>query len=65
MMQHTYGQDWNSYDSVKDIGTKDYRNITASNNLLMYIYSNEDGKTHVYDKTDRNTTQTSCSLQSN
>lgn len=59
----THGQDWTSYDSFQRLNSMDYRGIHADPNMLMYIYSNEDHKTHVYDKTDHNQTSPSCSLQ--
>lgn len=52
--------DWDAYDAVVNWGGT--RGITVDPNLLMYIYTNKDGKTYVYDKTDRNTTRLSCSL---
>jgi hypothetical protein len=54
------GHDWEAYDSFLALNT---RGIHADPNLLMYIYSNEDNKTHVYDKGDRQTTHSSCTLQ--
>jgi hypothetical protein len=55
------GRDWQSYDQLESwSGT---RGITVDDNALLWIYSNEDGKTHVYDNTDRETQYTSCSLQ--
>ena len=55
------GRDWSAYDAIRDWGG--VRGITVDPNLLLYIYSNEDHKTHVYDRTDKETTRTSCSLQ--
>jgi hypothetical protein len=63
-MRNPGGTDWLAYDSFLTIAQRNTRGITADPNMLMYIYTNEDMKTRVYDKTERNTTQTSCSLQS-
>lgn len=54
------GTDWLSYDSIIGFNSN---GITTDPNLLMYIYSNEDHNTHVYDKNDHNTTTTSCGLK--
>jgi hypothetical protein len=55
------GADWQAYSQLQSwAGT---RGITVDDNALLWIYSDEDGKTHVYDNTDRETQHTSCSLQ--
>lgn len=63
------GIDWTSFDQLVN-WNRDHdnahdlpRGITVDNNMLLYIYSNEDEKTHVYDKTDKGQTRPSCSLQ--
>lgn len=56
------GQDWSAYDQMVNYNGWP-RSITVDSNMLVYIYSNEDSKTHVYDNTDKNQTSTSCSLQ--
>jgi len=55
------GQDWTAYDQLRNWGGT--RGITVDQNLLQYVYTNEDGKTRVYDKTDKETQQASCTLQ--
>ncbi len=64
---HQDGDDWYRYDQMVN-GTINHgepldRGITVDGNLLLYIYSNQDHKTHVYDKTDKSQTTPSCSLQ--
>jgi hypothetical protein len=54
------GTDWEAYEAVRSWGGT--RGITVDQNLLMYIYTNEDRKTWVYDVTDKQTERTSCSL---
>ena len=39
------------------------RGITADPKMLIYIYSNQDWKTRVYDKDDKDTSEPECSLQ--
>lgn len=62
------GDDWRRYDELVNWNANhdaahDFQNgITVDTNLLLYIYSNEDQQTHVYDNTDKNQTSTSCSL---
>jgi hypothetical protein len=56
------GQDWTAYDQIVAL-TNLPNGISVDPNMLLYIYSNEDHKTHVYDKTDKSETTTSCSLQ--
>ena len=69
IMPSTYPSpnDWTSYGQLVNFNsdsdpTNLPRGITVDPNLLLYIYSNEDSKTHVYDSTDKNETATSCSL---
>jgi hypothetical protein len=62
-MQNPGGHDWLAYNSFLLGGDSNSRGITTDPNMLMYIFTNEDNKTRVYDKTDRNTTHPSCSLQ--
>lgn len=63
------GQDWDSYNTLVNwndnhpSSTDLPRGITVDHNMLLYIYSDQDHKTHVYDNTDKNQTSTSCSLQ--
>ena len=62
--QGGYTDDWMMYNQMVGmaVGTLP-RGITVDSNMLLYIYSDEDRKTHVYDKTDKNESRTSCSLQ--
>lgn len=53
------GKDWIAFDQFINLNT---RGITSDSNLLMYIVTNEDNKTRVYDNTDRNTQRKSCAL---
>lgn len=62
-MQNPGGHDWLAYNSFLLAGDNNSRGITTDANMLMYIFTNQDNKTRVYDKTDRNTTYPSCSLQ--
>lgn len=62
-MQHPGGRDWQAFDQFLAFHS---RGITTDPNMLMYIMADEAGdplKTYVYDKTDKNTTPHSCSLQ--
>ena len=59
------GFDWPHYNQLVD---QDHppnfgRGITADPNALLYIYTNQDHKTHVYDNTDKNQDGPSCALQ--
>lgn len=61
------GMDWDSYHELVDYN-RDHtidlpRGITVDQNLILYIYSNEDHKTHTYDNTDESQTSPSCTLQ--
>jgi hypothetical protein len=60
ILDGTTGTDWLAYSAIVALN---WHGITSDPNMLMYIYSKEDSKTHVYDKSDRNTTHPSCSLQ--
>jgi hypothetical protein len=62
-MRNPGGHDWRVFDNFLSVSDRNSQGISTDPNLLMYIYTNEDSKTRVYDKTDRNTTQKSCSLQ--
>jgi hypothetical protein len=65
-MQHPGGHDWQAFDSFLTVSDRNSRGITTDPNMLMYIMAHESGdplKTYVYDKTDKNTTHHSCSLQ--
>jgi len=62
-MQNPGGNDWPAYDNFLSVADRNSRGITTDPNLLMYIFTNEDSKTRVYDKTDHNTTHPSCTLQ--
>lgn len=55
--------DWENYDRLVNPPRPLPGGITADRNMLMYVYTNQDWKTRVYDKDDRSTTQPSCSLQ--
>jgi hypothetical protein len=53
--------DWDAYDALRDWGGT--RGITVDSKMLMYIYTNQDHTTRVYDKTDKGDTHPSCPLQ--
>ena len=55
------GEDWNAYEQMMNISLPN--GITVDPNMLLYIYTNEDNKTRVYDNTDKSQTSPSCSLQ--
>jgi hypothetical protein len=55
--------DWNTYAGLVESNTGLNRGITADPNMLMYVYTNEDWKTRVYDKDDRNIADVQCTLQ--
>jgi hypothetical protein len=63
------GKDWTAYDQIINWNrdhSSDHdlpRGITVDRSMLFYIYTDQDHKTHVYDKTDKNQTFASCSLQ--
>jgi hypothetical protein len=63
------GEDWDAYsqlinwNSTHSASNDLPRGITVDPNMLLYIYSDEDQKTRVYDNTDKNQTSGSCSLQ--
>lgn len=59
------GDDWPHYNQVTDQSHPPNfgRGITADANLLLYIYTNQDHKTHVYDNTDKNQITPGCALQ--
>jgi hypothetical protein len=62
------GDDWRRYDELVNFNNDSNpvnlpRGITVDQSMLLYIYSNEDHMTHVYDKTDKNQEHASCSLQ--
>lgn len=55
------GGDWDGYDAI--VGhTGLPRGITVDSNMLFWMVNAEDNKIRVYDKTDKNQTQASCSL---
>ena len=59
-----YQDDWMMYNSMVSIADGALpRGITVDQNLLLYIYTDEDHKTRVYDKTDKGDSQPSCPLQ--
>lgn len=60
------GDDWPHYNQLTDQGHPPNfgRGITADVNLLLYVYTNQDNKTHVYDNTDKNQITPGCALQS-
>jgi hypothetical protein len=57
--------DWARYERIMDVSSSGglERGITADRNMLLYVFTNETGKTHVYDRTDKNSERTGCSLQ--
>lgn len=59
------GDDWGHYNQLvdQDHAPNFGRGITADPNALLYIYTNKDHKTHVYDNTDKNQINPGCSLQ--
>jgi hypothetical protein len=63
------GDDWLSYDTLVNWNRRHDdahdlpRGITVDPNMLLWIYSNEDSKTHVYDNTDKNQDTPTCTLQ--
>jgi hypothetical protein len=55
------GGDWDAYDAI--VGhTGLPRGITVDSNMLLWMVNAEDNKIRVYDKTDKNQTQASCSI---
>lgn len=57
-------RDWNIYRLLIQANSPLLsRGITANPKMLMYIFSNEDWKTRVYDKNDQDGTQPECTLQ--
>jgi hypothetical protein len=63
------GVDWDRYNTLVN-WNRDHdtahdlpRGISVDRNMLLYVYSNQDSKTHVYDNTDKGQTNASCSLQ--
>lgn len=56
------GEDWYAYNTIANVSNLP-NNITVDPNMLLWIYTNEDGgSTHVYDKTDKNQVDsTNCS----
>lgn len=59
---HHQNGDWDQYDRILAL-TNLARGITIDPNLLLYIHTNEDNKTRVYDKTDKTSQSPTCSLQ--
>ncbi|NGM51797.1 hypothetical protein G5B46_19460 [Caulobacter sp. 602-2] len=55
------GGDWDQYNGLIN-STSLPRGITADPNMLLFIYTNEDGKVRAYDKTDEGTTTASCAV---
>ena len=55
------GGDWGAYDQIVS-HTGLPRGITVDSNMLLWVLNGEDDKIRVYDKTDKNQTQASCSL---
>lgn len=55
------GGDWDQYTSLVS-STSLPRGITADPNMLLFIYTNEDGSVRAYDKTDKNTNTASCAV---
>lgn len=54
------GGDWDQRDRLVEATLQ--RGITVDPNVLLYIQSNEDNKTRVYDKNDRDTRTRECAL---
>jgi hypothetical protein len=52
--------DWNAYDDLQSWGGA--RGITVDPNMLMFMYTNEDDQTRVYDNTDKTQTTASCAI---
>lgn len=57
------GVDWQKYEIMVGSDLNLPRGISVDKNMLLYIYTNEDRKTRVYDKTDKQQTKPSCPLQ--
>jgi hypothetical protein len=57
-------KDWNTYRQLVQANSPLLsRRITADPKMLMYVFSNQDWKTRVYDKNDMDSTAPQCSLQ--
>lgn len=54
--------DWDTYEDIEAMNPAQNRGISADPNMLMYVYTNQSNKTHVYDKNDRRTGHESCPL---
>ncbi|NGM51796.1 hypothetical protein G5B46_19455 [Caulobacter sp. 602-2] len=55
------GGDWDQYNALVNSTTLP-RGITADPNMLLFIYTNEDGSLRAYDKTDEDTETASCAV---
>lgn len=57
--------DWAGFDRIQSLSASGDlpRGITADTNKLFYILTDQDNKTRVYDKTDKNSERASCPLQ--
>lgn len=53
------GGDWDQRDSLVNKENLP-RGITVDQNLLLVLYTNQDDKTRIYDKTDKNKETPSC-----
>ena len=53
-------RDWHRYDNL--VGAALSRGITVDANLLLVLYTDQDDKTRIYDKNDKNTTNPSCAI---
>lgn len=58
-------RDWVGYSNIQELSSSGSlpRGITADANTLFYMLSDQNRKTYVYDRTDKNTKSASCSLQ--
>ena len=57
--------DWDGYEQILDLSSSAGlpRGITADSKMLLYVHTDQDDKTRVYDNTDKNQQSASCSLQ--
>jgi hypothetical protein len=62
--RYPYARDWNTYRLLQQSNSPLLpRGITADPKMLMYVFSNQDSKTRVYDRNDHDTATAQCSLQ--
>lgn len=54
------GGDWDQRDAL--VNSTLARGITVDPNLLLVLYTNQDDKTRIYDKSDKNKTVAACAI---